>query len=87
MTQLDLKEAGNVLKPSHTLKGRATGGQSSPPGPSLLGGEKGEDVYILYEEEEEEGCEEGEEVKEKGSSGGSNTLHPSRIRSKSVGYR
>jgi hypothetical protein len=74
-TQLDLKEAGSVVKP-----GGATGGQS-PLGSSGVQGEMREDVYILYEEEEEEEKGEGKGAEsEKGVSG--DTLNPSFIRGK-----
>ena len=77
-TQLDLKEAGSVVKP-----GRATGGQSAL-GSSVLQDELREDVYVLYEEEGEE--EEGErgEGKGAGPDDGANgdTLNPSFIRCK-----
>ena len=76
-TQLDLKEAGSVVKP-----GRATGGQSAL-GSSGLQDELREDVYILYEEEGEEEGERGE-GKGAGPDEGANgdTLNPSFIRCK-----
>ena len=52
-TQMDLKEAGYVIKPS--INGAEGQGASRP---LVLGGAKGEDVYILYEEEEKEKEEE-----------------------------
>ena len=55
-TQMDLKEAGYVIKPSINVSG-ATESQGTS-GPLVLGGAKGEDVYILYEEEENEEKEE-----------------------------
>ena len=62
-----------MVKPSG-----ATGGQS-PPGSSGLQDEMREDVYILYEEEEEEREGKGGEPEE-GANG--DTLNPSFIRCK-----
>ena len=46
---MDLKEAGSVMKPGSAAEGQ------SPLGSSTLHDETREDVYILYEEEEEDG--------------------------------
>ena len=76
-TQLDLKEAGSVVKP-----GGASEGQN-PLGSSGLLDETREDVYILYEEEEEEEEGEGEGQRAEPQQGANNrTLNPNFLRCK-----
>ena len=76
-TQLDLKEAGSVVKP-----GGASGVQS-PLGSSTLHNETREDVYILYEEEEREEEEEEEQGVGKEERASGETFTPNFIRRKS----
>ena len=55
-TQMDLKEAGGVVKPNRRGANVVEG-----LGPTPMAQKKAEDVYVLYEETEEEEWEEEEE--------------------------
>ena len=80
---MNLKEAGNVVMPNH----RGTGEGQGALGTTVLRREKGEDVYVLYEdaeEEEEEEEEEGGGVNNAERTAKRNALSPPRIRRKSA---
>ena len=81
-TQLDLKEAGSVVKPNRKGANVVEG-----LGPTVPAREKAKDVYILYEEAEEEEWEEEEEgggAKNKEGTVNRNALSPPSIRRKST---
>ena len=81
-TQMDLREAGSVVKPN-----RRGAKVDEGLNPTVQAREKADDVYVLYEEAEEEEWEDQEEgggAKNKEGTVNRNALSPTRLRRKST---